>query len=419
MSILYLAIFLFVSFCFYNDFKRTLILYAPFKLVLHTGILLVDSSTSIILDLPISSVALFLFFFNTQKRTVLKSHLPNVLLWGWSVYLLSMLLYSFNPKFKITILLNPLIMYFAYSYMLFIIIRTKKQMELLFKGFIAVSLVLFADAFIDVLTGHNLIIAIEESQAGTHFWHSDNAVVRAGLSRTTSFMPHSLTMGCLAALLWGVLYLIGFRSKIKINTSITLFTMFGLIFCILFSNSRSSIIAFVALLPVLFDYKSLSFNKIFLIAASFVIVFFFFGDYILWIFNSIFNEDKVDVMGSTTDLRRRQFDIASYYMMKHPFLGNGQTFNVMNHVSENVILGMESVWFPIMMQQGLVGVAGYITLIVTTAIYFFRSKQHLYLFFVVSWVATITMSSQVGLSIFLFVLVPLLACKMKKQNLLK
>ena len=124
-------------------------------------------------------------------------------------------------------------------------------------------------------------------------------------------------------------------------------------------------------------------------------------------------------MGSTTDLRRRQFDIASYYMMKHPFLGNGQTFNVMNHVSENVILGMESVWFPIMMQQGLVGVAGYITLIVTTAIYFFRSKQHLYLFFVVSWVATITMSSQVGLSIFLFVLVPLLACKMKKQNLLK
>ena len=42
MSILYSIIFFFVLLCFINDFKKSLIIYAPFKLVFHNYICLYD-----------------------------------------------------------------------------------------------------------------------------------------------------------------------------------------------------------------------------------------------------------------------------------------------------------------------------------------------------------------------------------------
>ncbi len=413
MSILYFLIFLIVVYRFSIDFKRTLIFYAPFKLIFHSGIFLIDSSFSLNLDLGISAVAFFLYLSKRKKNTYLNK-VPKLLIVGWSGYLIGLLIHSLRPSIKPTLFLQEGVTTFLYCYILFKTITRKDDIKTLVKGFMIVSIVLFVDATIDVLTGVNIIARIEESQAGSRFWHSENVIARAGMARSTSFMPHSLTMGSLAALLWGFIYLMTARWNIKVNKKLFYITLACLAICVVYSNSRSSLIAFIILLPILIDLKSISPARTFLILAGFILLIYVFYDYFSWMYDSIANENKMNVQGSTSELRQTQFEVALYYMLKNPFLGNGNTFQILNFEDQSSIMGMESVWFPIMMQQGVVGLVTYIFLLATTIIFYIKNRMEIQVFYVISWIAIITLSSQIGLSLYLFVLLPLMSYKAKQ-----
>lgn len=397
MSIIYLIIFILVVSCFAINFKRTLIIYAPFKFILHNTICLYDSGQYISLDLAICIMALFIFISKYHLKLIKE---PKYLTFACSLYCLSTFIFGCNPRLALNILLYEPITAIAYFLMLSSLIESKKDLLLLIKSSCIVSLILCLDAFIDYTINFNPIIYIEKTQAREHFWYSANDVARAGMSRTTSFMPHSIAMGTLAALLFGIFSILYIQFDIIRNKKLVLLNLICLPLVVILSNSRTPIITILCFIPLLLSPRVSKKTRL-LFFTIIGIAFFAFKDYFMWMYNSIFNEDKVEVAGSTTTLRESQWEIALYYFLNNPLLGMGNEFIIGNFENEKDVMGMESVWFPLLYQQGLVGLVGYISFILAGLISVLKSNW-MFITYVIAWIAAITFSSQVGISIFLF-----------------
>ena len=137
--------------------------------------------------------------------------------------------------------------------------------------------------------------------------------------------------------------------------------------------------------------------------------------YFEWMYNSIFNESSVDVGGSTTDLRERQFDIALYCFLENPLTGKGVDFNVLDYENQYDAMGMESVWFILFMLKGLVGVVSYVYFILTGFVSFLKYNKTFWLF-TLAWLVSITFSSQEGVSLFLYCIFILMSYKIYTLN---
>lgn len=405
MSILYLLIFLFVVFCFINDFNKSLIIYAPYKLVFHSYICLYDSGQYITLDLAISLVVLILYLLKYSLRFTVHKHVKI----AGIIYCVSCLIYGINPRFTINLILYEPISAILYTFMLYTTISNKNELLLLVKNLAIVSLILCIDGLIDIVFGINPIISIEKLASGGHFWHSENDVTRAGMDRTTSFMPHSISMGSLAALLLGTFLILFLKFKDFANEKYLKYSLLLLPLIIVFSNSRTPLLTFVCFLPLIITAKVGTKSKILIIICG-LICFILFFDYFVWMYNSIFHEDEVDVAGSNSKLRQHQLELAVFYFLKEPVFGMGNQFQILNFENESEAAGMESVWFQLLYLQGIVGTGSYIIMLIS-GIKSAWINDRQFILFVLAWIAAITFSSQVGLSIFLFLLVILICEK--------
>lgn len=401
MSILYLLIFLFVVISLSRDFDKTVVYYAPFKLMLHSGIRLYDASFAVNLDMAISTVVFLIFF--TRRAKYKNSYIPKFIMWGGIVFCIGDFVHGMNPRFAFNIFFYEPICTFSFAYVLFKVVRTKKLLSELIKGFIIVGVVLIFDAVIDVIFGYNIITEIEKAQGGDRLWISDNDVNRAGMIRTTSFMPHSIAMGTIAVFIWAVVIVIMFRfpKYLNVNRGLLFLIVIGLPICMLFSNSRTTILTALCFAPLFLKRDYMFSIKGFVLFVGLVVLVIVNSTYFEWMYNSIFYESSVDVAGSTTDLRSRQFDIALFYFLQNPLTGMGVDFNVLNYENQFDAMGMESVWFTLFMLQGLVGVVTYVYFIFTGLVSFLKYNKIFWLF-TLAWIVNITFSSQDGVSMFLY-----------------
>ena len=411
MSILYLIITLIVLFALFSRFEETIILYAPFKLMLHRGILLYDGSMAIILDMAISAVVLLLYM--SKKKKYRQSIIPKFIVFGGVIFCFGEFIHGLNPRFAINIFFYEPIATFAYVYVLFKVIRTEEQLSRLIKFLMIVGAILIIDAVIDVVTGYNIITEIEKTQGGNRFSVSVNDVNRAGMARTTSFMPHSIAMGTIAVFLWAIIIIVMFKFPrfLKVKKSLFYFVLIGLPVCMLFANSRTTILTAICFAPF-FLKKNIIFSKTgFVLMIGIIGIIVMNYTYFEWMYNSIFNESSTDVSGSTTDLRERQLAIAMYYFLQNPLTGKGVDFNVLDYENQNDAMGMESVWFILFMLKGLVGVATYVCFILTGFVSFLRYNK-IFCLFTLAWLVNITLSSQDGVSMFLYCIFILISYKL-------
>ena len=411
MAYLYLIVLIILIFRFRRNFEATLIAYAPFKLVFHRGIELVDIPGIPVINLDLVITIVAFFFFSKRKFLYSNQSIPNFIKIGCVIYCIGCFVYGSFHRFVPQIFFYEPITVFLYFYMLMKVIGSGEQLRNLIKGFIIVGAVLCIDAFVDVLTGHNIIIEIEQLQAGPHFWLSENDVFRAGMTRTTSFMGHSIAMGTIASLIWGILMISYFKTVQYINVNkLFIFVVCALPMCMLLANSRTTIFTVLCFTPLFLNSKAIfSKSGIFLFVAIILTISLNY-EYVEWLYNSVFHEDKTAIGGSTTDLRERQFDIAMYYFLQNPILGTGIDFDVLAYEDEKDVMGMESVWLQLFMYQGLVGVVAYVWLLLTGLISFFKYNIH-YIWFSLAWVVSITFSSQVSVSMFLYVIAIIISYK--------
>ncbi len=411
MSILYFFIFLLVAFSLLRDFDKTVVYYAPFKLILHRGICIYDASFEVIFDMLISIVAFLVFF--TRSARYKKSDIPKFIMWGAIAFCVGVFVHGMHPRFAFNIFFYEPIATFSYVYVLFKVVRTKNQLSKLIKGFMIVGAILIFDAVLDVIFDFNIITEIEKTQQGDNLWISDNDVNRAGMIRTTSFMPHSIAMGTIAVFIWGIVIvmMLRFPKYLNFNRSLLYLTVVGLPVCMLFANSRTTILTALCFAPFFLKRSIMFSRKGFILLVGLVALVFANSTYFEWMYNSIFNESSVEVGGSTTDLRDRQLAIAMFYFFQNPLTGMGVDFNVLDYENKYDAMGMESVWFTLFMLQGLVGVVTYVYFIFTGFVSFFKYNKSFWVF-TLAWLVNITLSSQEGVSMFLYCIFILLSYKL-------
>ncbi len=128
--------------------------------------------------------------------------------------------------------------------------------------------------------------------------------------------------------------------------------------CLFFTNSRGPILfLMLAILSVVNLNVRRTYVFWIICLVGFVIVSPYLGDYASNILSIFDSKAQEQVGGSNADMRFNQLAAAIALMEKSPLIGLGFKFlNGMNNMLTAQLLGMESIWFQIITQFGLLGV---------------------------------------------------------------
>lgn len=214
--------------------------------------------------------------------------------------------------------------------------------------------------------------------------------VRFGFKRTqTFFSMHETNAGISYLLIALLAYL---RHGEKWQNTKGRYVVIALLTVNLFaSGSRAAMIGLFIFAIALIKKSNL---KTFFILSPFIVLLldYFLYDYIVSITSSI--TDTSNISGSNVDMRTQQFNIASYYLMRSPWVGNGITYTwTYVTVYDREILGAESLWLPVMIDQGFLGVGSYVLFILYSLYYTIRKKAFVLCFFVVGFIIFNSLSS--------------------------
>lgn len=192
--------------------------------------------------------------------------------------------------------------------------------------------------------------------------------IRFFLKRSQSIFAMHTTCGAVAMTLSFVLIYIRLHTTRMLNDYKWLQVVLPLLVAtIFFTGARSAIAGCLISMSAFMDIKRM---KYLVIPTLMVVVLVFISpDYISQVYNSFVNTDSVS--GSNTDMRDVQLKISMYYFLHSPWIGNGLAYT-WEHVKAfhtQEILGAESLWFPIMIDQGALGIFSYLFYVVSMLIY--------------------------------------------------
>lgn len=216
--------------------------------------------------------------------------------------------------------------------------------------------------------------------------------IRFGLKRSQSiFAMHTtnggISLACFCLLLYAKQHhAICFSNKLC-NSIIVL-----LLCTIFFTGSRAAIIGCAICSLMFFSKKYINGKLKFLL----MFVFLFAGSFIEGYFQTIYNSiiDTTQVSGSNADMRTVQFEIASIFLNKALWFGNGLSYTweyVLYYYKE--LYGAESLWIPIMIDQGVLGIFSYILFFINCASFVLKNKQKKMLLFILGFLIFNTLSS--------------------------
>ena len=136
------------------------------------------------------------------------------------------------------------------------------------------------------------------------------------------------------------------------------------------------------------------------------ISFLYMGQYLNEIHNSIINSNDAQ-MGSSTDMRDMQTEIAFYYFLQSPIWGNGVSFlfDYVALIDEN-ILGGESVWYSLLVERGLIGVIAYLSIYIL--LYHYSTEKYIMFSFLLIQLTMQSLTSTPGLDFDFFIILGLL-----------
>lgn len=266
----------------------------------------------------------------------------------------------------------------------------------------------------ETLTGSNPIM---ETLFNNGWLNYDKLItdVRFGMKRSQSIFTMHTTNGAVATemfvlMLGGILS--GCIKKVKINYLI----LASLLFTVFACGARSAIIALVICSFTYLNIQVLNFKRLLGVTLIVIVAYIALGSYFDAIINSFLNTESVG--GSNKDMRQIQLELALMFFQESPIYGNGIAYcgtHVMGVYKE--MAGAESMWFPIMIDTGLLGVIGYTLFFVSNIRYCIKEKKPYLIFFVLGFLTFNTMSSIPGFTVtWIFpILVVLMQMNLKKH----
>ena len=127
---------------------------------------------------------------------------------------------------------------------------------------------------------------------------------------------------------------------------------------------------------------------------------------------SIIDSDNSQVGGSSSDLREVQLEICLQYFSQNPIWGNGRNY-IWEYVKpyHPMLMGAESVWFPTMVDYGLVGCINYLFIVLGTIVTLWK-KLPILCFFPIAFLFGKTISIVIGVELSTLLVFTILLSKM-------
>lgn len=335
-----------------------------------------------------SMCALFLFLFKGKNilRCVQISQYP---LKTFSILYFSSLFLSnfFTGNVHNSAFLNRTLIQIIDVFIFWCIIESnpKKYMNVFVKTSFYFAVMLCLYAVYETITRTNPIVTTFAS-CGLYnsSWYSEE--IRFGFKRAQSFLMMHTSLGGICIALFAL-----FLSKNKLlqKTSIYESVFVAILFFVaLVTGSRSVILS-------IFITLGISLSKVgtkqiigFLVL---IVVFFVFQNYFDSIISSF--QDTKAVTGSNSDMREGQFEIALASLVDHVWLGNGLTYTFSESFFTKELFGAESLWLPIIIEQGVWGVVSVGAFFVQCFYYCFKVKKLYLNFFVLAMLVLYSMTS--------------------------
>lgn len=356
MTLLYILFFIWVLFILF-DFKKAVLCYAPFKILFYYDVRLTAA-----LPFDMAIILLIAFCFFVKRKEYSKLHFPFT-----RGYMLYAIIYSIGciiPVFMINRIPSTVISILLYSYIYFQCLRNIRDVKLAAAVYMLFSLFLVGNGMLELFTHKCPVDDWIRSMPfidKEHAWDTDFDELRFGLPRIKSFMPFSITYGVACAILLSLpFYLVfeNFRKSLLMRLLVPMSLVFLLI-GVITSASRSPILGIVVLLSYLFLDKELFKRYKTKILLLLLLIAVFMWPFIYDNIMSILNPKAADAIGgSSMDMRIGQYSIAFDYMMQSPLFGLGKE----TQITDILFFGGESIWLPLMINNGILGVFGYIYL---------------------------------------------------------
>ena len=403
MSIAYV----FIAVAFFGmilDFRKTIAVLAPLHLIL--ALIPFDK-------LPVSAfeiVALMALCFYLVKSpfSQWKNLIKNPFYVGIALTLISIVGTNFfiEPHWPTSTL--RFISAFIYPMILWNCIDDRSTYRLT-----VLSMVLFASAMslyilFEVALSTNPIIQTVLANK----WVNEDLVIdyqeiRFGFKRCQGFLATPAASGLFLGLFGATLYCVSSCLEDKRKYAAILVGL--MLACSVLSGTRS-VIAATAVAALIIVWKELFTARFLLLKLVLIIVILAVsGSFFLEIVDSFVNSDKVQ--GSNADMRMEQLFVTLLYWARSPIWGNGNGF-VWTFVKEvdADIAGAESIWFQILLDQGLVGAVAYLGVCINAMVAAFR-KVKIWMFVPLGFLVGKTLSSVLGIELSLMFVLTIILLK--------
>lgn len=356
MTLLYILFFIWVLFILF-DFKKAVLCYAPFKILFYYDVRLTAA-----LPFDMAIILLIAFCFFVKRKEYSKLHFPFTR--GYMVYAIIYSIGCIIPVFMINRIPSTVISILLYSYIYFQCLRNIRDVKLAAAVYMLFSLFLVGNGMLELFTHKCPVDDWIRSMPfidKEHAWDTDFDELRFGLPRIKSFMPFSITYGVACAILLSLPFYLVFENfrKSLLMRLLVLMSLVFLLIGVITSASRSPILGIVVLLSYLFLDKELFKRYKTKILLLLLLIAVFMWPFIYDNIMSILNPKAADAIGgSSMDMRIGQYSIAFDYMMQSPLFGLGKE----TQINDILFFGGESIWLPLMINNGILGVFGYIYL---------------------------------------------------------
>ncbi len=313
--------------------------------------------------------------------------------------------FDLYPILKLSVeYLFPIVLYF--------ILNSYKKLEK-FLNILSVFLILLVVYTVyEEITISNPIMAWCENHGENFYWLTSKTIMRFGFRRAQSFLLFCSALGGICNFSFFILAYLKIKKSPLVKARKYTFLLYALPICTFLTGTRSVYIPFVimslAFIQVRYIRRHFSRFCIIVIFLSTIM-----APYLGQIYDSIINSsDSEEVQGSSTDLRETQFAIASYYMKQSPVFGNGTHYVSVVREQDSKIMGAESIWLPLMIEQGILGCVCTALVFISMFFYLYRYKYYMLMWVMLAFVVgkTISVMGGIGEGFYFIVFVFLIRC---------
>lgn len=275
------------------------------------------------------------------------------------------------------------------------------------KSVIVIATILSINGLIETLTRYNILLNVA---IGTGLYSPSTPViteVRYGLKRAQSAFAMHTSWGGYCFLAFCFLFYLKKYCKITFRYSNVLLILLGA--NLFFTGTRSAFLGFLVALLTFIDVKDFKRKKVWGLILLVIALSPLFLGYFSDVASSITDTSKVS--GSSSDMREAQFDICFYYLSQSPWIGNGIAYTWEYVLPQNKdLLGAESLWIPVLIDQGWLGALAVSVIFIASAWYLYKHYSLKYCFVVVGFLVFNSMSSIPNIHLTDFVYYIILLC---------